>query len=322
MLKIPPHLNTELEAHSHIGITGPLHFAGFIDNGFEGDLVFEVRSDELSNMALEHEMPISRLNVFRTELPDKIYGTSIGSNYQGQVGPKPAKYFQEFDFTLAARNYKKLDRLVLVEDANTLNRHRKSDESFEFIDSDEAEALCNDARKGFFHSRYDCEDDTLVLQPIPYVLLFGPDRTVFTYVRATNIKDYGDKRLFKKHSIGAGGHIIRTDGPEYLESCIEREVFSEEVRVRGDYSRPKLVGTLMAYDKEVDTVHFGLVFAAMTTGQIEPNESSIASGRMITFEELEKDLEETLDNPDCDREYETWSRVLIPHLQEIYDRLA
>ena len=45
VLKVPSHLK-KLASHSHIGIS-VLHFAGFIDNGFVGDLVFEVRSEEV-----------------------------------------------------------------------------------------------------------------------------------------------------------------------------------------------------------------------------------------------------------------------------------
>ena len=98
VLKIPIHLNAELKTYSHVGIAGPLHFAGFIDNGFEGDLVFEVRSDEVSRMKLVDNMPISKVDVFRTREPDKVYGSAIGSHYHKQVGHKPAKYFKAFTF--------------------------------------------------------------------------------------------------------------------------------------------------------------------------------------------------------------------------------
>ena len=40
ILKIPPHLSAEVKAYSHVGVSGPLHFAGFIDSGFHGDLFF------------------------------------------------------------------------------------------------------------------------------------------------------------------------------------------------------------------------------------------------------------------------------------------
>jgi dCTP deaminase len=310
ILRIPDYLNVELRSHSHIGFHGPLHFAGFIDNGFEGDLVFEVRPDELSNMVLEDRMPVSKLDLFRTAKPDKLYGELIGSNYQGQAGPRPSKHFRQFDFSYAARNYSKLDRLVLVQEANILKKHRSRDQGFEFLLNDKVEKLYADISNGFFHSRYDCENDQLILQPIPYVLLFGPNETVFSYVRAKNIKDYGDERLFGKHSIGLGGHIVEADKPDYVKRCLRREVMEEEVEIQGNISEPKLVGTLMAYDNPVDRVHYGLIFATHVDGTVKPKESSIISGEMFKIQSLVSDDSHPL-------KYETWSRILMCHLPEI-----
>ncbi len=313
VLTIPPHLNVELESHSHIGIHGPLHFAGFVDNGFQGDLVFEVRSDEIADMELCDGMPISKLKVYRTAIPDKLYGEGSGAHYQLQVGPRPAKFFKPFDFAFAARNYEKLDRLVLVQDAHVLNRHRTTTTGFEFFSEEMIPSLFKDIENGFFQSRYDCEFDELILQIIPYVIVFGPERQVFSYVRASNIKDYGDRRLFGKHSIGLGGHIRKNDGPHYLETCLEREVLQEEISITGFHSPPKLVGTLMAYDRPVDRVHFGVIYTIHTNGSVQPNESSLVSGKMLSLEELLKD-------PEQDQKYETWSRILIPFLPELYQR--
>jgi len=96
VLSTPKNLNFELKDHSHIGLQGPLHFAGFIDNGFVGDLVFEVRSDELHDFVLRDGMPLSRLTTYKTRTtPDKVYGGKIGSNYQGQIGARAAKYFKK-----------------------------------------------------------------------------------------------------------------------------------------------------------------------------------------------------------------------------------
>ncbi len=95
ILKFPPHLSGEVKAYSHVGLTGPVHFAGFIDSGFEGDLVFEIRSDEMSGMVLEDGMPASKIDLFRNDVPDKIYGETIGSNYQKQTGPRPSKFFRQ-----------------------------------------------------------------------------------------------------------------------------------------------------------------------------------------------------------------------------------
>jgi len=309
-LKIPEHLNVELKGNSHIGITGPLHFAGFIDNGFEGDLVFEIRSDEISSMVLEDNTPISKLDLYRTEIPDKIYGTSIGSNYNKQTGPRPSKYFKPFDFTFAARNYEKLSKMVLVHDAKILSGYRTAREGFEFLSIEKSKELFKEIENGFFQSRYDCEFDRLILQLIPYVVFLGPNNTIFAYVRANNIKDYGDARLFGKHSIGVGGHICKTDGPNFIQKNIEREVFDEEIEIDGNFSGPKFIGTLLQYDKPVDQVHFGLIFVIKTDGSVKPKESALVTGKMIPIEEI-------LADPDKDQKYETWSKALLSHLHRL-----
>jgi len=309
VLNIPKHLNAELAAHSHHGLMGPLHRAGFADNGFHGKLVFEVTSEELSDVRLQDGMPIGELRIYRTGVPDKIYGKKIGSNYQLQ-GLKVAKYFRDFDFKSAARNYEKLNREVLVQDAMVLTGNRKAN-PFGFISSEDAKKILMDVSKGFFHWRYDCEDDPSVLQVIPYTILFGPKKSVFSYVRAKDIADYGDKRLFGKHSIGLGGHIIRGDYPDYARRCLEREVFEEEVDVQGHITEPVLLGTLFATDSPVDRVHFGLVYGIYVDGDISPKERSISTGRLIPISEIQRD-------PDVQNEYETWSSILIPHLDKIW----
>lgn len=312
VLKFPPHVCAELERFSQIGLNASLDQAGFIDQRFVGDLVFEPSSTELAGMLLVDGMPISKLKLFCTKQPYKLYGPEIGSNYQLQVGPRPAKYFKGFDFAFAARNYEKLDKQVLVNDAKFFNRYRRNREGFERMTAGQTKGLLSDIRKGFFQSRYDCEFDELVLQPIPYVVLFGPDHTVFSYVRASDIRNYGDQRLFGKHSIGLGGHVLPSDEPDYIRNCLQREL-EEEVAISGEASEPRFVGTLMAYDREVDRVHFGLIHVVQVQGTVSPKESSMKSGRLMPVREVMNDA-------DYARKYETWSRILIPHLAELGQR--
>ncbi|MDD5178214.1 MAG: 2'-deoxycytidine 5'-triphosphate deaminase [Candidatus Nanoarchaeia archaeon] len=314
ILKIPPHLSAEMNDHSKISLRGPLHFAGFIDSGFTGDLAFEIRSDEVSPMELNDNMPISKLEIFRNNSPKRIYGEEIGSSYNHQVGPRVSKHFKPFDFSLAARNYKKLDREVLVQDRLLLEPFRKNKIGFEFFTGDES-MLIKTIEKGFFQSRYDCEQDELVLQPIPYVILLNDKGQVFSYVRTEDIKDYGDKRLFGKYSVGVGGHINKTDKNDkqnLIQTCLNREVFEEEVEIIGSYSPPKFVGTIIEDKKPVDRVHFGLVYALHVNGNVTPKEASIITGEMIPIKTL-------MNDPNLER-YETWSQILIPNLDEIYKK--
>ena len=76
-----------------------MHFAGFIDNGFNGDLVFEIVSYEKSKMELKDGALISPLDVYKTEIPDRIYGSSIDSNYNFQFGPRPSKQFKPLELS-------------------------------------------------------------------------------------------------------------------------------------------------------------------------------------------------------------------------------
>ncbi|HLD05893.1 MAG TPA: 2'-deoxycytidine 5'-triphosphate deaminase [Candidatus Nanoarchaeia archaeon] len=311
--RIPPWLNGEIRMHDAPTFAGPKHYAGFFDNGFSGEPVFEVISYEDREIDLSHGAAMSVMDFSRTAIPDKPYGKDRKSHYQGQTGLRVSSTLRPFDYATAAKSHPKLNREVLVQDARRLLRHRKQREGFEPASEEVAAALFGDVQDGFFLSRYECEEDPLVLQPIPYVMIFGKDRKVFSYVRASNIKDYGDKRLFGKHSIGLGGHIAPTDAPHFIMNCLEREVFKEEVQMFGDHSRPKFLGTLMQYDRPVDQVHLGLVFALHAKGAVKDNEASIVSGRMLPLDEL-------LSDPERDSRYETWSKVLVPHLPELYER--
>ncbi|MCH7568128.1 MAG: 2'-deoxycytidine 5'-triphosphate deaminase [Nanoarchaeota archaeon] len=315
VMNIPPHLCGELRRHFGLGLRAVWDEAGYFDNGFKGNGVLEATPQEEKDIELDQgdTIPCSALELFRTsETPDKLYGTKEAkSHYYEQLGPKVSKHFKPFDFARAAKDYQKLNRDVLVHDARVLMSFREARDGFEPIRPEVAERIVREIeRNGFFHSRYDCEDDEEVLQPIPYVLLFGSNGTVFTYVRATNIRDYGDERLFGKYSIGLGGHIIRADRPNFVINCLEREVIREEVKIEGDHSKPKLVGTLMAYDKPVDRVHFGLIYTIHTNGNIISNESSITSFGMMSFDKLAEKIDP----------FETWSRVLVPLLPELYKR--
>lgn len=305
VLKIPSHLSAELKRTSGLCMEGNLHYAGFIDSGFEGDLVFEVKSGEPNNVVLSGEtIPVSTLQLFSNHSPDKLYGRSIGSHYHGQLGAKPAKFFGEFDYARAARDYKKLSRDVLVQDAKLL--HKINSGGFKPLSSVHAAKLQELVKEGFFHSRYDCETDEDILQIIPYIVAFDKDDKVFSYVRANNIEDYGDERLFGKHSIGVGGHIAKTDDSrDYLRSGLAREL-REEVHITGMRGEPALVGTLVANDNAVDRVHFGLVYT-LHCDTITRKEASLESGRPLPIEELMAD-------PLYGKKYETWSRILIEHL--------
>lgn len=311
VLHVLAKLSADLRKFHGSGIRGKFQEAGFADNDFLGDMVAEVVLNEDGTLSAKGRTIFSYMEFFRTNMdPDKLYGTEIGSHYQGQVGPKVSKHFKPFDYVYAAKNYRRLDRIVLTQPAGDLMNHRISSEGFEPIDGELAAKLIADLESNpIWHSRYDCEGrhdsvgDERVLQGIPYILLFGEGGRVFTYIREKDVDDPGDERLLGKYSFGVGGHIIQDDKPNYVEKGSIREI-GEEVRISGEYKAPRIVGTLVSRERPVDRVHFGLVYVTSVPGEIGVNEKSITKYGMKTQAELMQEMER----------FETWSKLLIPHL--------
>jgi dCTP deaminase len=93
-VRIPPNLAAEMTAYDPTAGELRTHYAGFFDPGFgydaSGDLrgsraALEVRAHDVPFM-VEHRQPVCKLTFERmVEPPDRLYGSGIGSNYQGQV---------------------------------------------------------------------------------------------------------------------------------------------------------------------------------------------------------------------------------------------
>lgn len=99
---IPPDLAAEMTAYDPTSGELRTHYAGFFDPGFgydpEGGLLgsraaLEVRAHDVPFM-VEHGQRVCKLTFERMVAPpDRLYGSSIGSNYQGQSGTL-GKHFQ------------------------------------------------------------------------------------------------------------------------------------------------------------------------------------------------------------------------------------
>ena len=100
---IPPEYAAEMMAYDPTAGELRTHYAGFFDPGFgydpEGDrhgsrAALEVRARDVPFM-VEHRQPICKLGFERLAAPpDVLYGTDLGSNYQGQV-TMLSKHFRE-----------------------------------------------------------------------------------------------------------------------------------------------------------------------------------------------------------------------------------
>jgi dUTPase len=72
--------------------------AGFIDPGWDGHVTLELSNVANLPITIYHGMKIGQLSFMQlTEPAASPYGTSsLGSKYQGQRGPTPSRYWQNF----------------------------------------------------------------------------------------------------------------------------------------------------------------------------------------------------------------------------------
>jgi predicted NUDIX family phosphoesterase len=304
-----PHTLCGLLRKTTSGIEGPINGAPLFDSGWEGFGMCHWCCDK-DNAQLVPGQLIGTMDLYRVPKPDRIYGAASGASYQLQKGLQPANNFKPIDWGYVARTHKKLDRKVLVQDARRITHCRSGADGFEFFTPGSRQLMLDEIKDGFFTSRFDCEDDELLLQAVPYIIIANGNR-VFTYCRADDIAKYGEPKLFGKWSIGVGGHVNEEDGRE-LTPTLDR-VLRDEVRFSSQYGRhcktgrPQLVGSVLTRALPVDRVHVGLVYVVHTNGRVQPASESIAKGGMESIDTL----------ADRMNQYESWSRALIPLLQGI-----
>ncbi|MGI8407419.1 MAG: dCTP deaminase [Actinomycetota bacterium] len=99
-VKLPNDLVARLEGKSSLGRLGLLihSTAGYVDPGFEGHLTLELSNVANLPITLYPGMKIGQISFFRLTSPaENPYGSSaVGSKYQGQRGPTPSRYFDNF----------------------------------------------------------------------------------------------------------------------------------------------------------------------------------------------------------------------------------
>ena len=98
---IPADLVGRIEGKSSLGRLGLLIHttAGFVDAGWDGQLTLEFSNVASLPITLYPGMRIGQISFIRmTSEADNPYGSdSLGSKYQGQVGPRPSRYWENFD---------------------------------------------------------------------------------------------------------------------------------------------------------------------------------------------------------------------------------
>jgi dCTP deaminase len=97
---LPDDLVARLEGKSSLGRLGLLihSTAGFIDPGWDGHVTLELSNVANLPITIYPEMKIGQLSFVQLSEPaQKPYGSAgIGSKYQGQRGPTPSRYWQNF----------------------------------------------------------------------------------------------------------------------------------------------------------------------------------------------------------------------------------
>ena len=97
---VPDDLVARIEGKSSLGRLGLLihSTAGFIDAGFDGHVTLELANVASLPITIYPGMKIGQISFMQmTTAADRPYGKgATGSKYQGQRGPTPSRYFENF----------------------------------------------------------------------------------------------------------------------------------------------------------------------------------------------------------------------------------
>ncbi len=99
-IAVPDDLVSRIEGKSSLGRLGLIihSTAGFIDPGFDGHITLELTNIATLPITLYPGMKIGQVSFVRMTTPaDQPYGNGArGSKYQGQRGPTPSRYWENF----------------------------------------------------------------------------------------------------------------------------------------------------------------------------------------------------------------------------------
>ena len=100
-LQLPDDLVARLEGKTSLGRLGLLihSTAGFVDPGWDGHVTLELSNVANLPITIYYGMKIGQLSFVQlTEPAERPYGAdALGSKYQGQQGPTPSRYWQNFE---------------------------------------------------------------------------------------------------------------------------------------------------------------------------------------------------------------------------------
>ena len=194
-------------------------------------------------------------------------------------------------------------------------------------------------RESSFVDRWLAEQDSSVLQLIPYVVCFNSSGKVLSYQR----KGGGEGRLEGKCSVGIGGHVNTSDHPWSGED-VERLKNSDELQ---DYKitwQTLQNGALREVTEELDLsseyvfnnlMQLGVVYAPSDDGG-DPSSPGPAVGEVhigIVYGLIVPDDVKVRDNegmikpkfvvnPPNIQKYERWSQLVLMNIEDIKSELS
>ncbi len=184
----------------------------------------------------------------------------------------------------------------------------------------EADLIARVERHGFFVERERAEVNPNWKQIIPYSIVVYEGRVML--LRRTSRG--GEARLHDKLSIGVGGHVNPVDMPASsdaskhtrnpIPAATRREVAEEELSIDGPYET-HTVGILNDDTNPVGAVHVGVVQVIHAQGPVHVREVDQLEGRFVELDELRQLHADGAD-------LETWSALLLPHLDTLVPNLV
>lgn len=292
------------------------HIAGYFDaNAFEGIATLEIPVSR--ERPLRHGDPCCVLQYESVRvLPDKPYtGRHMGQKFA--LMPKHFKSPDPADIAGKVANDREL--IMYVDRAKLFGRdHFEGFCPAERVDFRKRTLDNYDfAKRGNAKLGTGLECDSSKKQPICYLAFVNPkEKTVFTYVRASEVEKYSETRLHGKVSIGIGGHTRiadkRTNSADPLQAGSDREL-NEEVELDSVLGPPQLVGYINADNAlPVDAVHFGLFYVVKVNGPVRPKDAELKEGRMMKFDEVKAMME------DPKYAVETWTKIAFPVIEKMF----
>jgi len=98
---VPDDLVARIEGKSSLGRLGLLihSTAGFVDSGWDGHITLELANVASLPITLYPGMKIGQISFMEMTTPaERPYGKgATGSKYQGQQGPTPSRYYENFE---------------------------------------------------------------------------------------------------------------------------------------------------------------------------------------------------------------------------------